>query len=108
MKPLKLSTKKLLYKPITIEIDGKLYESKPINRAMLEQMSELESQIRSGNAQSAYDQVKLMFGNHSVFDKLDLRQINDIISYVTTCLFRPEKVKEEQPEKNRKRPGNSE
>ena len=110
MKPLSLSTTKSLYKPIEIEIDGKKYQALPITRKILQEMGGLEKKIRAGNAECAYEQVELLFGTNHVFDKLDLRQINEIVGFVTAQLFRPERIAQgEDPKaKNRKRPGSKE
>lgn len=108
MKPLILSTKKSVYKPIEIEVDGVKYAAKPINRTILEEMGKLEREIRSGDAQKAYDQVELVFGHLKVFDRLDLRQINEIVNYVTNALFKPERLEKKDPEKNESGPGEKE
>jgi hypothetical protein len=108
MKPLILSTKKSVYKPIEVEIDGKVYRAKTINREILDEMGKLEEGIRTGDAGKAYDQVELIFGNGQIFNKLELRQINDIVAHVTKCLFSPEKVEPKGEEKNASRPGSKE
>jgi hypothetical protein len=108
MSPLKLSTSKSLYKPIEIEIDGETFRAKVLTRAMLRKMTTLEKKIRGGDADGAYEQLEMIFGKHQVFDKLDLRQVNEIIAYVTTQFFKPEKaidVDETEEEKNVNRPG---
>jgi len=101
---LKLSTTKSLYKPITIEIDGTELKARPMTRDVLRKMSVLEKRIRTGDVEAAYEQVELIFGKHKVIDKLELRQVNEIIEYVTTCIFKPERELQTE-EKNLKRPG---
>ncbi|MHA1613324.1 MAG: hypothetical protein ACTSYJ_00595 [Candidatus Thorarchaeota archaeon] len=88
---LKLSTEKSLYKPITVEIDGVKLQAQPITRGVLRKMASLEKRIRTGDVEAAFEQVELIFGKQKVIDKLELRQINEIIEYVTTCIFKPER-----------------
>lgn len=104
---LKLSTVKSVYKPIVIDIDGIEHKAKPIDRATLRKMGELEKRIRAGDADVAYEQLNLLFGKHKAFDNLELRQVNEIIAYVTRQLFAPEKIDEgeNETEKNEKRSG---
>jgi len=101
---LKLSTTKSLYKPITIEIDGTVLTAQPITREVLRKMASLEKRIRAGNVEAAYEQIELIFGKHKVFDKLVLQQVNEIVEYVSTCIFKPERELTAE-EKNLKRPG---
>lgn len=99
MAKLIIDTKKSVYKPIIVEIDGENYEVKSVNRAMLKKITELENKLKMGNAEAAYDQLELLFGAIKAFDKLDLREVNEIINHVTDKLYRPEKD-EKEPEKN--------
>jgi len=101
---LKLSTEKSLYKPITIEIDGMKLQARPITRGVLRKMASLEKRIRTGDVEAAFEQVELIFGKQKVIDKLELRQVNEIIEYVTTCIFKPERELTVE-EKNSTRPG---
>ena len=104
---LKISTKKSLYKPITIEIDGKVLEARPLNRKLLEEIHKIEKDISSGKTHRAYDELKLIFGDHPEFDQLDIRYVNEIILYVTRKIYAPEKLppEETEEEKNLKGPG---
>jgi len=101
---LKLSTTKSLYKPITIEIDGVQIKAKPLKKERLRQIAEIEKRIRAGNVLAAYDQIEVIFGKQKKFEKLELRQVNEIIEYVTNSIFRPEKELPKE-EKNSTRPG---
>jgi len=101
---LKLSTKKSLYKPITVEIDGVKLQARPITREVLRKMASLEKRIRTGDVEAAFEQVELIFGKQKMIDKLELRQVNEIIEYVTTCIFKPERELQTE-EKNSTRPG---
>lgn len=104
MAKLIIDTKKSIYKPIIVEIDGENYSVKSVNRAMLKKMAELEETITGGNPEAAYDQLELLFGAVKAFDKLDLREVNEIINHVTAKLYKPEKD-EKSPEKNESSPG---
>jgi len=107
---LKISTKKSLFKPITIELDGKVLEAKPLNRSLLAEIQKIEREVRSGKTHRAYDELKLIFGDHSEFDQLDIRYVNEILSYVLKKIYSPEKLPPEEPEeeKNSKGPGDKE
>jgi len=88
---LKISTEKSLYKPITVEIDGVKLEARPMTREVLRKMASLEKRIRAGDVEAAFEQVELIFGKQKVINKLELRQVNEIITYVTNCIFKPER-----------------
>lgn len=103
MSHLKISTTKALYKPIEVEIDGKMLQAIPITRAVLRKMGELEKRIRAGEAYCAYDQLELIFGTEKAFDDLDLRHVNEIVNHVTTQLFRPERIEKGDKDKEIKK-----
>jgi len=101
---LKISTTKSLYKPIVIEIDGVQIKAKPFVKERLRRIAEIEKKIRAGDVLAAYEQIEVIFGKQKKFESLELRQVNEIIEYVTNSILRPEK---ELPveEKNSTGPG---
>lgn len=110
MNRLKIDTTKSLYKPIEIEVNGKVFEAKTLTRVILRDLSKLEARIRQGEAEAAYEQLELMFGKQKEFDQLTLQHVNEIVTYVTTQLYAPERIlptdkPNEKTEKNGKRPG---
>ena len=83
---------KSVYPPIKVKIHGKIYEAKPMNRDILRKTSELEKRIRNGDLECTYDQVELLFGKKPIFEKLELREVNEIINYIAVQAFRAEKA----------------
>lgn len=98
MPKLLISTKKSLYKPIVVNIDGQDQEVIPITKKILKKLKEFEDKIREGDAEAAYAQLELLMDTKKFTDKLELRQVNEIIRFVTISIHAPEK-KETKPEK---------
>ena len=109
-KILELSTKKSLYKPIVIRVDGKDYESAMITAELFENISKLDVEAKKGDITSIAKQLELVYGIPiNIAKKLDLRDVNfDALAMVTDAIVKPEKVEAEQQGdelKNSARPG---
>jgi len=123
-----LNTKKSLYEPIEIEIDGQVYQSIKTTRATLREINKLDDEIQKDptNDELVYKAIRLLFDvKPEILDKLDKREVEDIYTFSKRKFFEIEKqrveiitktfgkayglgqqkVKEEIP--SRKRPGSA-
>lgn len=101
-----LSTKKSLFDPIEIEIDGKTYFSKKLCRALFDELKKHEEEALKGNIEALYEQVNVIFGiDASVLENLDIREIEAMIDFATNKIFHPDKEKKKDPEKNESESG---
>ena len=83
-KRLILSTKKSLYDPFEIEIDGQVYQNIVITRTVLREINKLEDEIREAedNTESIYKYVQILFNvDLKILEKLDKRDVQDIYSF---------------------------
>ena len=79
-----LNTKKSLYDPIEIEIDGQIYRGAKTTRATLKEISRLDDEILKNpeNDDLLYTIIKLLFNvEPEVLDKLDKREVQDIYTF---------------------------
>lgn len=100
MPRLKIDTKKSLYDPIEVEIDGKIFPVKKINRETIQQIQKFDEETGNGNIDAAYQRLELFIGKHDVIAKLALEDLIEITNFIVTNLFRPKKK-----EKNLQRSG---
>ena len=121
-----LNTKKSLYDPIKIVIDGQTYPSKKTTRAVLKEVNALDDQIQEdpANDELLYKAVQLLFDvDQKILDKLEKREVEDIYTFskrkfieiekqrvdlVTSTFGKvlvPEKQKAKEKIPSRKRPG---
>lgn len=78
-----INTRKSLYDPIEIEIDGQVYQSKKTTRAVLAEINKLDDQITEKNDEPMYKIVELLFGiDRKILDKLDKREVEDIYFFI--------------------------
>lgn len=110
MNRLKIDTTRSLYKPVEVEIDGKVFEVQALTRAKLRDLSALEKRIREGDSEAAYEQIEIMLGKQAGFEKLTLQHVNEIVTFVTTKIYQPERIlptdsPDEKKAKNSKGPG---
>ncbi len=101
--PLVIDTKKPLHKPIEVTVDGKQFRVAKINREVLNKIEDLARKALKGEVDAAYTQMELIFGKHKSLDLFDIREVNEILGYVTTEIFKAEKIT--SPEKKAKGPG---
>lgn len=111
-KILELSTKKSLYKPIVIRVDGKEYESAMITAELFEKTAKYDKKAKAGDLTAIAKQLELIFGvPFEIAKKLDLRDMaTDAIGLITEAIVKPEKVEKKQQgeSKNSARPGEKE
>lgn len=96
---------KSAYKPIQVKILGKVYTAKPMDRATVRKVGELEKRIKAGDIECSYEQLDLMLGKHKAFEKLEFRQINEIIEYIAILNYRAEKEDLKEDPKKESGPG---
>lgn len=108
-KILELSTKKSLYKPIVIRVDGEEYESAMITAELFEKTAKFDKKAKAGDLTAIAKQLELIFGvPFAIAKKLDLRDMGtDAIGLITEAIVKPEKVEKKQQgeSKNSARPG---
>ena len=93
-----LNTKKSLYEPIEIEIDGQVYQSVKTTRATLKEVNKLDDQIlkEPKNDELLYKVIQLLFDvEPSILDKLDKREVQDIFVFSKKKFFEIEKQRME-------------
>jgi len=97
------TTGKSLYRPVIIEIDGKNYEVKPVNRDSLVELDKLDEEAKKGDLKAFYRQLEIFIGEQPAIAKLDVRQVLEIILYITKQVIQIRKISTE--EKKDRRPG---
>jgi len=100
MPRISIDTKKSLYKPIEVEIDGKILTVKRITHDIIQKIPEFDERVRNGDLLAAYDRLELFLGKHRVIRTLDLGQVKDITQFIITNI-----VTQEREEKNVSIPG---
>jgi len=108
-KMLVLSTQKSIHKPIEVEVDGKIYQNRPLSRATFDELKKHEKAALGGDLEALYTQVTILFDIPiAVLNKLDIRDINTMLEYAMAQIFQPEaKTDKEKAEKNVSKPGQS-
>jgi len=120
-----VNTRKSLYDPVEIEIDGQIYQSKKTTRTVLAEVNKLDAQIKPDNDEPIFKIVELLYEiDRKILEKLDKREVEDIyfftkkkfqeidrqrlklIADTFSNLGQPEKQKVTERIPNRKRPGN--
>jgi len=106
MSKLSISTTKSLYAPIEVEVDGKPYLVAKLNKAVFDKLKTFEDDARGGDLDALFNQVQTLVPNLNgkILAKLDVRDIQKIINFITDSIFKPEKAEQE---KNESRPGDS-
>lgn len=104
MNSIKLSTKTSIYKPIIIEVDGKVFEVNRITPSLLQQIQKQEKAATAGNVIALVEQFKLLTGvEEKIIMEIDIRDLTQALTNITAQIFRP--VKEDDPEKKVSKPG---
>lgn len=109
MSDLVLNTKKSLYDPIEIEIDGKKYQNRPLSFRTLEELTKYQEAGKAGDVGALYKQITILYGiSRRKLRKLDIRDIQKLIEFITNKVKQTtEKMPgvKEDPAKNESRPG---
>lgn len=88
---------KSVYPPIKVKVHGKVYEAIPMIRSVWRKIAVLEKRIKLGELECTYEQVELIFGKQPIWEKLEMREINDVINHVAVASFKAEKAAKEEP-----------
>ena len=100
---------KSIYPPIKVKVHGKVYEAVPMKRPVWRKLAVLEKRIKQGELECTYEQIELIFGKQSVWEKLEMREINKIINHIAVQSFRAEEEAKKEPgdkkEKKQNGPG---
>ena len=101
----KLSLTERTLPPIEIEIFGETYQVKPVTRKVQRELHALTEKITGGESDAVYAQLPILLDiSEEVIDRLEFRQVLQIVKHVTTALYAPfAKVSGE--EKNASAPG---
>jgi len=78
-----LSTKKSLYSPIEIEIDGKVYLSIKTTNAVLIELNKLDEKVvKEDDIKHVYAVIRFLFNvDLDILEKLDKREVQDIYTF---------------------------
>ncbi len=98
-----LTKEKPLFPPIKVKIYGKTYQARPLDREVIRKIGQLAQAAVDGDEEAAYKQLHVIFGEHSELDQLDIREVNAVLTYVQTQIFKPETA--DTKEKKVKGPG---
>lgn len=104
-KKLILSTKKSLFEPIEIEIDGRTYQSKSLSKKLVDEVlgDKIQKEAQKGNIDALYKQVYLLYDiEKDALESLDVRDVGKIVRYTVNQIT---SSTEEEPEKNPNGPG---
>ena len=100
MPKLRIDTKKSLYKPIEVEIDGKVFQVRRLTRDVLQEAERLDSEVASGKLDAAYERLEFLLQTKSkIFNKLSVEEVGEVTRFITSSMLSPEKS-----EKNESRP----
>ena len=100
MPKLVINTEKSLYKPIEVEIDGKVYKVRKLTRDVLQKVEGFDKNVSSGNLDAAYGRLEfLLEAKAKTFNGLIVQEVGEITEFITKAAFSPEKS-----EKNESRP----
>lgn len=79
-----LNTKKSLYEPIEVEIDGQTYQSIKTTKAVMEEVTKLDEEIVANPSEDGlvYKAIQILFNiDQGILDKLDKREVEDIYTF---------------------------
>ena len=83
VKSLVINTRESLYEPIEITIDGNVYQSKKMTRAVMAEVNKLDDEKPMVNDEVLYKIILLLFDvDAETLDKLDKREVQDIYLFV--------------------------
>ncbi len=97
MPRLKIDTKRTLYEPIEIEIGGRVFPLKKVDRAVLRRIRELDAETQKGNLDAAYERLELLIGKHKFIDDLALENLIEITNFVIRSIIAPTKKEKNEP-----------
>ena len=79
---LTIKTQECLYDPIEIDIDGMPYKSVKLTRNVIKELNKYDEKVNQGDADALYTQVEILYPiDKSILEKLDKREVEDIIIF---------------------------
>lgn len=117
---LKLSTRVSLFEPVIVEIDGRDYECVKFTRPIMEKFLEFEKRVEAARKKASpgeiskltYEILTTLFSvDGKVLDKLDGRELQEIVNFLVMKLSAARKIepkvegKETEEEKKVEKPG---
>ena len=97
MPRLTIDTKKSLFEPVEVEINGKVFKVKKIDRETLKKITELDIETQAGNLDAAYRRLELMIGKQAVVSSLAIEELIEITQFIIGNIFRPSKQEKNLP-----------
>lgn len=87
--------------PITIEVQGKEYPLRPINRRIWRELKKIEERVKAGEIEALHDQLILLTEIPvEIVDELEFREIRAFVEWITTAMFAPPLAGLSEVEKN--------
>jgi hypothetical protein len=103
MSRLKVDTS--LFKPIEVEINGKVYQAVRMTRPVERQMVELDKLWADGDIDVPRRRLTALLGDHPEFDDLDISEVHRIIGDIFTKAYGPPALTDTEDEKKVAAPG---
>jgi hypothetical protein len=99
MNKIVINTKKSIYKPILVEIDGKVFTVRRLPQKALEKLHEMDKLCSEGaDFKAPYDRLRYLLNTtDGKIALLELKEVNAITTFILRQLRNPEKA---DPEKN--------
>jgi len=95
-----VSTKKSLFKPIEIEVDGTVYEVKMVTAELLEKIEKFDKKAGEADMGAVMTLLELVLGiPKKVSRKIDVRDLNKMLTYVSGRIYNPMKYEREEEKK---------
>lgn len=102
-----LSTKKSLFDPFEVEVDGAVFKSRPFNKALFTGLTDLEAKAKlpetpdEEKITAVYDQLSLIFGiPKKVCYLIDIRDAKVLLDKIRATLENPVMALKTDTEKN--------
>jgi len=100
MERFKVSTEKSLFKPIEIEVDGKVYSIDMITAEILDKVEKYDKKAETADMTAVTELLELLLGiPKEVSRKIDVRDLNKMLTYVSGRIYNPMKYEREEEKK---------
>ena len=96
----KVSTKKSLFKPIEIEVDGEVYSVDMVTAETLEKVAKYDVKAGAADMNAVTELLEILIGiPKKVSRKIDVRDLNKMLTYVSGRIYNPLKHEREEEKK---------
>ena len=111
-----------LYAPLEVDIDGKIFTVRKINRAVIGELDAIQQDYQAkidgledvrktyAALERAYAELRVMLGEDAkdAIESLDIREASELMTFITQRVMNPEKkAGSEEREKNGPKPGDA-